>query len=229
VADERTLAFLRELERADSEIAETLAELDELAAEVDGLRRRAVELESFRVRLPGEHARLSAAKAEASGRVAQRREELAPAENELREADRAGDEHRSAAAQRAGVRARDALHMAERAEAEADAELEQLEAEARAVEDEGSEFVKRAARLATELRDRPRLAETAGSFSGQDLAAVAEWAGAARAALFVARGSLAGEREALIRQANELGAAVLGEPVYVASAAEVARRVRQSD
>jgi chromosome segregation ATPase len=228
VADEQTLAFLQELERADSEIADTLAKLDELAAAVDGLRRRTVELEAFRVRLPAERARLSTAKTETSGRVAQCREELAAAENELREADRAGDEHRSVAVQRAAVRARDALHMAERAEAEADAELEQLNAEARAVEDEGSELVKRATRLATELRERPRLAETAGSFSGQDLAGVAEWAGAAFAALFVARGSLAGEREALIRQANELGAAVLGEPVYVASAAQVARRVRQS-
>ena len=88
--------------------------------------------------------------------------------------------------------------------------------------------MERAARLADDLRDRPRIAETAGAFSGRELADVAEWAGTARAALFVARASLTADREALIRQANELAAVVLGEGVLVGGAAEVARRVRRS-
>ena len=57
---------------------------------------------------------------------------------------------------------------------------------------------------------------------------LATWATEARAALFVARGRLAAERDAVIRQANELAALVLGEPLSVQSAGLVARRVEQS-
>ena len=52
-----------------------------------------------------------------------------------------------------------------------------------------------------------------------------EWAGRARAALFVARGGLAAERDAVVRQANELGALVLGEPLTAGGPASVARRI----
>jgi hypothetical protein len=50
----------------------------------------------------------------------------------------------------------------------------------------------------------------------------------ARASLFVARGQVAAEREAVIRQANELGAVALGEPLTSASAAVVTRRVERA-
>ncbi|MDQ3857803.1 MAG: hypothetical protein M3327_05050, partial [Actinomycetota bacterium] len=69
------------------------------------------------------------------------------------------------------------------------------------------------------------LGSAAGAEAGPTLADVARWATEARAALFVARGRLAAEREALIRQANELGTVVLGEPLASQSAALVARRV----
>ena len=45
----------------------------------------------------------------------------------------------------------------------------------------------------------------------------------ARAALLVARSSLASQRDAVIRQANELGSLVLGEPLAARSPADVAR------
>jgi hypothetical protein len=54
---------------------------------------------------------------------------------------------------------------------------------------------------------------------------VAEWGTRARAALLVARSQLASERDAVVRQANELGASVLGEPLPALSAGEIARRV----
>lgn len=228
MADERTLAFLRELECADGEVAVTLAELEGLASQVDELRRRAGELEALLARIPTDRERLQAARAGTSCRAEAARAELDSAERDLAAATEAGDERRQAPARNAVVRARDALHMAERGTAEADAELTQLESDASSAESEIAEVVARAARLARELRERPRLAETAGAFSGDDLSAVADWAGGARAALFVATGSLAAERAALTRQANELGAVVLGEPVVTGSAAEVARRVEQS-
>lgn len=54
---------------------------------------------------------------------------------------------------------------------------------------------------------------------------VAEWSSGARAALLVARGTVATEREGVLRQANELGSALLGESLATSSAAIVARRV----
>ncbi|MDQ3891244.1 MAG: hypothetical protein M3312_11945, partial [Actinomycetota bacterium] len=74
---------------------------------------------------------------------------------------------------------------------------------------------------------RPQLAEHGGAAPGPGLAGVSTWATSARAALFVARGGLVSEREAVIRQANELGALVLGEPLTSATPSLVARRIEE--
>jgi hypothetical protein len=50
----------------------------------------------------------------------------------------------------------------------------------------------------------------------------------AGAALFVARGSVAAERDAVIRQANELASAMLGEPVAAGSVAVVRRQLERN-
>jgi chromosome segregation ATPase len=227
VADVRTLAFLEELERADSAVAATLAELDSLADAVEATRTRAVELEAFLVRLPAERERLAAECDAAAARLEAVRSELAVAESELSAAE-AEDGARQEGLRHAVVRHRDALGMAERRAAEVRTESQAMEVEAEAAQGELPQLVERAESLADELRERPRLAETAGVVSRRDLVGVAEWAAGARAALFVARGSLASERDALIRQASELGAVVLGERVFGGSAAEVARRVRRA-
>jgi hypothetical protein len=227
LTDPRTLAFLRELERADEDVAATLAELDDLAREVDGVRARAVELEAFLVRLPAERSRLEAVADEAERYVHSAREELAAAEQGPAEAERAKDESAAAARHRV-VRARDALHMAERRLAEVSVERRELEAAAEEAAREAGELDEKARRLAVLLRDRPRLADQAGGQPAPGLAGVAGWASGARAALVVARSSLAAERDAVIRQANELGALVLGEPVLASSPAEIARRVEHT-
>ena len=54
------------------------------------------------------------------------------------------------------------------------------------------------------------------------------WSEIARASLFVARGQLSAEREAVIRQANELGALALGEPLSAMGTGALARRVEQA-
>lgn len=228
MTNERTLAFLWEIERADQEIAATLDELDELASEVDELRLRAAELEAFQARLPAERERAVASEAAAERQIASAREELADADRELAEAKRAGDERRTASARNRLVRARDELGMAERRAGEAESELARLQSEEAAGTRHVVEVEERTRHLAAALRERPRLAEQAGT-PREGPAGVAAWARGARAALFVARGSLATERNALIRQANELGALVLGEPLLARSAAEVARRVRHAD
>lgn len=229
MADRRTLAFLRELERADEEVAATLAELDDLARQVDGVRARVEKLETFLARLPAERSRLEAAERDWELHVRSAGEELAAAEQQLDEAQRARDESHATGAHHRVVRARDALHMAERRLAEGRAERRELESEARAVEQETNKLEDTAGRLAATLAERPRLAEQAGAQPVPGLTGVGEWASGARAALVVARNSLASERDALIRQANELGALVLGEPVLASSPGAIARRLEHTD
>jgi hypothetical protein len=132
------------------------------------------------------------------------------------------------ASQRALVRAKDALRLAEKRLGSARAAMEQLEAEAAAAEREARALEERGREVAEALGARPGLASSAGKAPAGGLGALLRWATDARAALFVARGNLAKEREALIRQANELGALVLGEPLTAGSPADVARRIEGS-
>ena len=228
MSEDRRIAFLRELERADEAASVVIAELDELAREIDALRERAVELEAFLIRLPAERERLAAGSDAADREVAAARDALAAAEVELAAAEREGKRERLAAARRAEVRTRDALRDAERRATEFRARSERLEEEARGAADETPRLEERARALAAALRGRPRLAERVGEAPGAGLAEIADWASNALAALFVARGGLASERDAVIRQANELGALVLGEPLTSASPSTVARRVEQA-
>ena len=56
---------------------------------------------------------------------------------------------------------------------------------------------------------------------------MSEWGTRARAALLVARSQLAAERDAVVRQAHELAAVVLGEPLPPLGAREVVRHVEE--
>ncbi|HEU4451339.1 MAG TPA: hypothetical protein VFR63_15330 [Gaiellaceae bacterium] len=221
------MAFLRELERADDAVAVVLAELDELAEDCEAVRLRALELEVFFVRLPGERAAAAQAVEESRRRAVRAREALERAEGALAAVQARGDDETLAAARRAHVRARDTLAVDERLAAEAEERAARLEEEARAAEQEADALGRRAAELAAALRERPRLALEAGEPGEPGLAGVAEWGTRARAALLVARSQLASERDGLVRQANELGTLVLGEPLTAASAALVARRVER--
>ena len=221
------LDLVRELERADEEVAAVLAELDELYASTEAVRERALDLEAFFARLPS--ARTAAAEAvdDAERDVLAAEETAARAAAGLRAAEEAGDSERLAAARRFDVRARDSLAGARRRHDEALAERERLDTEAAEAERERPELGARAGELATALRERPRLAPDAAE-PGTSLEDVSAWAAGARAGLLVARSSLAAERDAVIRQANELGSLVLGEPLAPAAASTVARRVERA-
>jgi hypothetical protein len=224
VADrERVLAFLHELQLADEEVAAVLADLDELAGETERVRSGALGLEAFSLRLPAERERVDGERARAETELAAARGVAADAEAVVHDAR----EENADEARRFAVRARDRLAVAERRVAEARAAGAALERRAREAEEEGRALETRARELAHELRGRPRLAQDAGEDPRPGLAGVSEWAGAAGAALFVARGQLATERDAVIREANELGALALGEPLTAASAAVVTRRVER--
>ena len=222
------LDLVRELERADGEVAGVLAELDQLYAATEAVRGRTLELEEFFARIPSARAAAAEAVETAEREVAAAEETAESAATELHAAEHAAAAERLAAARRFDVRARDTLAVARRRRDGARAERERLEAAAAEAERDRPELLARAGELAASLRERPRLAADAGAGPGASLETVSDGAAAARAALLVARSSLATERDAVIRQANELGSLVLGEPLAPSATSTVARRVERA-
>ena len=226
MADPR-LALLHELERADEAVAAELAETDELSAGVDGLRVRALELDEFLARLPERRAVSSEAVVEARRALEEAEAGVTLAADEVARAEAGGDEERLAEARRFELRARDSLGMAKRRLEFAVERGAELDAQADAAERESASLDARTAELAAALLARPRLSGEAVVKPGRGPVAVAEWGTRARAALLVARSQLNTEREAVVRQANELGASVLGEELPVLGTAAVADRIEQ--
>ena len=225
--DER-LALLRELELSDEAVAAELAELDELSTEVEALRAQALELTSFFSSLPEARAAASAEIVEADRLLGQARAAAEQAAAELTAAEGEKSRERLAEARRFELRARDSLHMAERRAAAARERAAEIEAQAKVAERTTAGLEARARELAVALVARPRLTGEAVAEPGPGATGVAEWGTPARAALLVARSQLATERDAIARQANELGALVLGEALPPLGAAEVARRVERA-
>lgn len=222
------VSALRALVREDEGRSAILAELDRLLEATRSLRERTERIQELFRSAPSEQERLDREIDAAEREIHARSEALAQAEADLAEAERTGDEERLAAARRFVVRAGDALAMAEKRAAAFRAEARELEQRLAEAEREVPELESEAASLAESLRDRPRLAREASREPPPGLDGVAEWASGARAALVVARSGVAVEREAVIREANELGSVILGEPLVASSVAVVARRVEQA-
>ena len=224
--DER-LALLRDLERADEAVAAELAELDELYTEVEELRGRTLELQEFFAGLPAAREAAAADVASAEQRLSQARDALEEAVGELARAEAEADAERLAEARRVELRERDAVLIAEHRGAAARDHAAELETRAETAERETTALEERARKLAEALLARPRLTGEAVARPEPGASGVAEWGTRARAALLVARSQLAAERDAVVRQANELGAVVLGEELPPQGAAAVARRVER--
>ena len=221
---EGVLAVLRELERSDEQIASALADLDRVAGDVDLVRAKVKDLEAFAARLPAE-------RETRAGELERSRAEASTAQRVLEEAEaavRAAGRADALEAERFHVRVRDRASVAERRVAQATAAAADLENRVGEATIDGRELQARARELAAELRGRPRIAEDAGKEPGPSLDGVEAWSEVARASLFVAKGQLSAEREAVIRQANELGALVLGEPLSAMGAGALTRRVEQA-
>ena len=221
---EEVLEALAELERADAETGEALARLEGLAAELDAIRATSDEVQAFDARLPSERERLGAELERAAAEQVAAREAMAEAE----QAARTAQPDRAREAERFLVRARDHVSMAERRAAKAVSRRDDLENAVAEMTMEADELHARARRLAAELNGWSQVAGDAGREPAADLDGLQAWAEVARAGLFVARGQLASQREGIVRQANEIGAVALGEPLTSASAAVVTRRVRRS-
>lgn len=225
MAVDSTLAYLRELAGRDEAASSVLAELDRLAASTGAIRARADAVAALLAGAPAERDRLAGEVAESRAEVDRRAATLVDAERELATAEQGRDAERLAAARRFVVRARDSLSMARRKledAHEAQAALERRLAEA---ERDAPLIEREAADVAGELVGRARVPDEAARPPAPGLAGVAEWAVTARAALFVARGGAARERDEVIRQANELGSVVLGEQLAGSSVATILARV----
>jgi DNA repair exonuclease SbcCD ATPase subunit len=216
------LAYARDLEAEDSALAEAIGEIEALRREAGELRARASHALEFLARLPEARTAAASTIEEARAELETRRTEAADAEARL---ERAEKEEAVLAARRAVVRTRDLASGAERKVARLLADQEALEAEARALEAELPEFDRLAAHLAVRLGG-VRRAPGAGS-PQPGAAGTAAWASRAEASLFVARGGLETERDRVIRQANELAAAALGEPLAASSVSRVREQLER--
>ncbi len=224
---DEALAFLRKLEGADETLSAAEAELAELAAEVERVRLRAAELGEFLSQLPVERERLQAERGHAEQQAARALGAKDEAGESLANAEHGRSAEAVAEARRAVVRTQDALRMADRRVSELGEESAKVEGAVADAIREAAELETRVRRLAAAFHGHPRLTEHGASGPLPGLAGIVEWGSAARAALFVARGGLSLEREAVIRQANELGSVLLGEPRLAAKPATVLHRVEE--
>jgi flagellar biosynthesis GTPase FlhF len=222
------LADVEELARRDEAAAAALAEVEYVQAQTEHARSRGDELLAFRRTLPAERERRAAAIDEAETALAgataareQLEEELRAAAGRRKQQERERLERRveearasenAAAAELERMRAA-AAHL-ERDAAQAEADARELEGEARLV----------AARVAA----LPRLSHEATAPPGDGLDGVAEWGARVRAPLLLLHAQLAAERDAIIREANEIGSVVLGEALGASSVARVRERVAQA-
>lgn len=208
---------LRDLDRRDAELGARADQLREADTAVAAIRERADAIAAFFASYPHEDGRLRAAVAAARAELAAREEGCRAAQAEV---DGARNDDERALARHALQRASDHLVVAGAAVERALAEHDALDGEASALPAELDRLEERSRLVAASISDVPP--------PGEGPAALAEWASRAHAALFVASGSVDSQRERVIREANELATAILGEPTYGSTVAQARARVERA-
>jgi chromosome segregation protein len=228
-AADELLALAASLEQRDAAVAHELETVRRLAERAEEVRGQAADTSAGLERVPRELEELAERRADADTAAESARSGVADAESRLAEVESARRRREDAI-----DRARSELQTAREALDDAVAQLDRLsEREKELVAEQGSleatrgRLIADAAAVAAELGTLERVAEPARRNPGTTLADLEEWGGQARAALFVARGTLETERERIVAEANALGAAVLGEELGGSSVALVRRRVEE--
>jgi len=200
------LAYVRELERRDDAIAESLETLGSLRGRTRAIGAEASRLAAVLERFPHERDAAAHALQRAQAEVERSRAALAEAEEQLRKGrrDREGRQAAVESAQRAAERAAEELASARAHATAVDDALQSAERESDMV-------VAAALALAHEVAGAPRLGSRKPDAPQPELEGVSHWASRADGALLLARSGLDDEREAVVREANELAASVLGE------------------
>ena len=217
-----SLAFAVELEQRDAALAERIAHLGELGRRVDELRAQAARLGNVLARLPLDRKQLDAAIA---GSERDRETAQTALDQARRAVERARGEDAAATARRHEAHAATDVRTTEDRRSRLIARREELEREADTAAADSHSLAARSRELAAELEAAPRVAGPEPPAPGLD--ALADWGSRAHAAVFVARSGLETERERIVREANELEASVLGEPLYATSVSLVRERLEQ--
>jgi hypothetical protein len=214
------LEYVRELEGRDEAIAASLETLGSLRARTRGLGAEAARLRAVLALLPREQAVAASAIERGEADVEARRREVAEAEEATAHGrrDREGREAALEVARRALARAEEELGSAHQRAAALVGAQDVAEREAAAIE-------VAAGALARKLAVAPRLASRTPEPPEAGLGGVTDWATRADGALLLARSGLDDEREAVVREANELATSVLGELPGPAGVRRIRERV----
>jgi hypothetical protein len=220
---EPLLQIAEDLERRDERWAEALLEVEGLQAEVDELRTHAVAAAAFLRELPVVLAALDD-EDRASGEERMRAvESLRAAEEELARVQERGGESARLEAARVARHARDAVEAAELRIARVQHERAQVEQEATERAADAERLERQGAHLAGHARLEHDVAPPATGLYG-----LLDWASPARGELLVAHAALATERDKVVREATELVAGVLGEPLTAIGVAGVRERLARA-
>jgi hypothetical protein len=230
VTDDRrreVLAAAAELERADREQAAALDVVDGLGRRVDELRDRVAADRDTLERVPGERAQLAQLEGEARDRHERAQGQLSAARTRLAELGSANDSEVLEAARRAVERGALAVSEAAAGLERLTGRREELRSEEQRARVDAEEVEAEARRLARDLREAPRVSASGIDDPDAGLDGADAWAEQAQAGLLVARTGLERERERTVREAAELGASALGEPVGPAGVAAIRRRLER--
>jgi chromosome segregation ATPase len=217
---EPLLAIAEDLERRDERAAAALLEVERLQAEVDELRAHTGAVAAFLRELPAAHAVLEAEEQEGAEARERAVAALRAAEAELARVQERGSESARLEAARVAQHARDALEDAELRVTRAQEERARLEQEGAERGAEAERLEQRGAELATDPRLEHDVAAPATGLHG-----LLDWAARARGELLVSHAALATERDKIVREATELVAGVLGEPLTSTGAVGVRQRL----
>jgi chromosome segregation protein len=221
------LEYVTTLEERDRELAAALRLLDEAGEETAAIRSRAGEIRALLAGAPHERARLSAELASARSRLAAEQTRLREARAALERAEERGSDGEAESRRIALLDANAAVRTAEDHLRRLRRDSEQLEEEVETAKREVPALEARARAAASQLASVPSLAPRGTAHPEAGLEGVSDWAARARAAVFVARGSLARERDVVIREANELAASVLGDAALASSVTLVRARLER--
>jgi chromosome segregation ATPase len=229
-ARDTLLDLAAELEQRDRDVAEALDHIRRLDAAVEEVRARGDALRERVEAAPAALAAIDRAHAEAMSSHERAHHEVAVADRRVSELE--GGRRMSAPdleqARRDLDHAREAEEDARRLLERLAAERAEQEATIAATRSEMPVLLSDAAGIAAEVTSIDRVSETGREPAPDRLEGLPDWTSRVHAALFVVRGQLEQERERLVREASELGGAVLGEAVAGSSVALVRRRLEEA-
>ena len=224
------LDLAAELERRDREVAAALEHVRRLDVAVEEIRARSDELRERVEAAPAALAAIDRAHAEAMSSHERAHTAVAAAERRVSELEggRRVIIPDLEQAQRELEHAREAEEDARRRLEQLAAECADQEATVAATRSEMPVLLSDAAGIAAEVAGIDRVSETGREPAPGRLEGLPDWTSRVHVALFVVRGQLEQQRERLVREASELGGAVLGEAVAGSSVALVRRRLEEA-